>query len=276
MINAGAADNAIERLRDIEVAYELAGQGPRLVLIHGLAQDHGMWAPQQEALSGYSTLAYDVRGHGATTLGDADGTLPQLGADLIALLERFGPAHCVGFSLGGTVALWAAAERPKLVESVVAVATSSVVGRRAAEGIRERIELFERGDAQAMRDVLLEDTRAQLAKEDVAAEDIVGARIAAIGDGAGYVNGAKAMLWMSEHPLNEALGRIAVPTLVVAGENDVVCPPRAAEIMLEHMSSAAYEELPNAGHLMIDEDPSVLTEVLRRWLDSRGDSRCAS
>lgn len=274
MITDGAAHNATERLRDIAVAYRRAGQaaqGPRLVLIHGLAQDHRMWGSQQEELAGCSTFAYDVRGHGATTLGDADGTLAQLGGDLIAFLERFGPAHCVGFSLGGTVALWAAAERPQLLESVVAVATSSVVGRRAAEGIRERIELFERGDARAMREVLLEDTRAQLAQNGASADRIVDARMEAIGDGAGYVNAARAMLWMSEYPLNDSLGQIEIPTLVVAGESDVVCPPRAAEIMLEHLPSAEYQELPGAGHLITDEDPGVLTRALRGWL-ARGTS----
>jgi pimeloyl-ACP methyl ester carboxylesterase len=264
------AEMPTERLRDIEVAYWPAGEGQRVVLLHGLAQDHAMWAAQQRDLAGSSTFACDLRGHGRTTLGEADGTLPQLGQDLIALLERFGPANCVGFSLGGTVALWAAAERPDLMESVVAVATSSVVGRRAAAGVRERIDIFERRDREAMGEVLLEDTRAQLARGTVTAEEIVDARLEAIGDGRGYVNGARAMLWMHEHPLNDALSRIEVPVLVVSGESDVVCPPRAAEIMLEHLRSAEYEELPGAGHLITDEDPDALTHVLRAWLERKG------
>lgn len=270
MITNVGAGISTEQLRDIQIAHRQAGKGPRLVLIHGLAQDHRVWAAQQRALSEFSTLAYDVRGHGRTTLGSADGTLPQLGEDLIALLERFGRAHCVGFSLGGAIALWAAAERPELMESVVAVATSSVVGGNAAAGIRERIDVSKRGDAEAMRELLLEDTRVQLARGAATAEEIVGARLQAVGDGAGYVNGTRATLWMHEHPLNDALSRIQLPVLVVAGERDVVCPPRAAEIMLEHLRSAEYEELPGAGHLITDENPDALTEVLRVWLERRG------
>jgi 3-oxoadipate enol-lactonase len=266
------AEIQTEWLGEIEVAYRSAGSGPRVVLLHGLAQDHRMWALQQRDLGDFATIAYDLRGHGRTTLGEPDGTLPQLGRDLIAVLERFGPAHCVGFSLGGTAALWVAAERPDLVESVVAAATSSIVGRRAAEGIRERVALFERGGADERRAVLLEDTRAQLARGTTRAEDIVDGRMEAIGDGGGYVNGARAMAWMHEHPLNDALARIEPPVLVVGGELDVVCPPRAAEIMLEHLNGARYEELPGTGHLITDEDPDSLTRVLRDWLrDKEGD-----
>ena len=265
---------ATEQLRDIRVSYRQRGAGAQVVLIHGLAQDHRMWAAQQACLAGYSTLAYDVRGHGATTLGDANGTLSQLGEDLIALLERFGPAHCVGFSLGGTIALWTAAERPDLVNSVVAVATSSVVGRKAAAAMQQRIDVVGGGDASAVRRLLRDDTAVQLSKPTGALDQIVDARMEAIGDGGGYVNGARAMLWMAQHPLNEALARIALPVLVVSGARDVVCPPRAAEIMLEHLSSAEYRELADIGHLVTDEDPDVLTDVLRTWLDREGRTGC--
>jgi pimeloyl-ACP methyl ester carboxylesterase len=256
----------IEPLRDIEVAYRAAGLGARVILIHGLAQDSNMWAAQQRDLTHFSTFAYDLRGHGGTTLGEGAGTLPQLGGDLIAFLERFGSATCVGFSLGGTVALWAAAERPDLVKGVVGMATSSVVGRAAAAGLEERVAVCERGDPVAVRDILLNDTRVQLRRASERAEELVAARIAAIGDWQGYVNGASAMRWMHDHPLNEALLRIEVPVLVVSGEYDVVCPRRAAEIMLEHLPAAEYEEIPGAGHLLTDEAPEAVTAILRAWL----------
>ena len=153
----------IVRLGDIDVAYRTEGSGPAVVFIHGLAQDHRMWAPPQERLSDFRTLAYDVRGHGGTSLGEADGTLAQLGGDLVAFLEHFGPASCVGFSLGGTVALWAAAQRTDLVREVIALATSSVVGSAAARFYAERIELVRSRDDNDVRAALEQDTRAQLA-----------------------------------------------------------------------------------------------------------------
>jgi pimeloyl-ACP methyl ester carboxylesterase len=223
-----------------------------------------MWTHVQDELVELQTFAYDVRGHGATTLGRADGTLAQLGRDLIAFLEAHGAAMCVGFSLGGTVALWAAAERPDLVTSVVAIATSSVVGRTAAAGLEQRIRLFETGDAAAVCEAVRADTVMQLAEPDPQRVDAIErSRLAAIGDRAGYLNGARAMLGMHAEPLNARLARITVPVHVIGAEHDRVCPRRAAEIMLEHLPDATFEELLGIGHLVTDEDPDAVTAAIR-------------
>jgi pimeloyl-ACP methyl ester carboxylesterase len=55
------------RTNDIETYYERRGEGPPVVFVHGAIVDHSQWDPQLDALSGdYTTVAYDVRGHGRT------------------------------------------------------------------------------------------------------------------------------------------------------------------------------------------------------------------
>lgn len=257
-------------LGDLVVTYREAGEGSPVVLVHGLAQDHRMWDVPQRELVSWRTLAYDVRGHGGTSLGKPDGTLAQLGGDLIAFLERFGPARCVGFSLGGTVALWAAAERPNLVPAVLALATSSVVGRAAAGFFRDRIELFDGGDDAAVRAAVTEDTLGQLSGAEADLEGIVADRMEAIGDRGGYMNAARAMAAMNADPLNERLRKITSPVLVVSGENDAFCPRKAADIMLEYLPDGRFVELPGVGHLVTDTDPEAVTAVMREWL-TKGD-----
>ena len=150
------------RLADIDVGYTRRGEGPPAVLLHGLAEDRSSWADVQRRLSDFTTWAYDLRGHGETDLGEAEGTLEQLGGDLIGFLEALtGPAHCIGYSLGGAVVLWVAAERPDLVTRATVAGTSTVVGRRAAEFFRDRIETI-RSDFSGFADALKEDTRLQL------------------------------------------------------------------------------------------------------------------
>ena len=141
-------------IHDIDVAYRTAGRGDPVVLIHGLAEDHRTWSVVQEELNDVQTLAYDVRGHGGTTLGNPRGTLAQLGEDLIGLLERVGPATCVGFSLGGTIIEWVASERPQLVENAVLIGTSSIVGRTTESFYKSRIDLFSTGDRDQMSKAL--------------------------------------------------------------------------------------------------------------------------
>ena len=254
------------RLGGVDVAYREHGSGPRIVLIHGLGQDHGIWATVQDQLADYTTLAYDVRGHGASSLGNADGTITQLGRDLIEYLEHFGPAISVGFSLGGSIVLWAAAERPELFVGVVVVATSSVVGSAAAKAMEERIAKFEGGDSEEIRAILFEDTVAQLADSAFDADALTATRIRAIGDARGYLNAARAVHGMHEDSLNPLLNRIQNPVLVVSGERDVWCPRRAAEIMLEHLENATFEELAGVGHLVTDVAPERLVAVMRGWM----------
>lgn len=55
------------RSNDIETYYEQRGDGPPIVFVHGAIVDHSQWEPQLEGLSDeYTTIGYDVRGHGRT------------------------------------------------------------------------------------------------------------------------------------------------------------------------------------------------------------------
>src|SRR5260370_6669965 len=132
------------RCSDVEVAWFEVGRGERSVLIHGLGDDHRAW---RRTLAGvmlrHRVLMYDMRGHGETSLGRPDGRLEQLGADLASLMDSIGvdTAHVAGFSLGGTIAMRMAIDRPSRVRSLVLVATSSRVGRAAADWDRERVDM---------------------------------------------------------------------------------------------------------------------------------------
>ena len=76
------------RCRDIDVAWFEAGRGDPLILVHGLADDHRAWRRTlPDLMLRHRVVLYDLRGHGETSLGNPDGTLGQLGADLVALLD---------------------------------------------------------------------------------------------------------------------------------------------------------------------------------------------
>lgn len=256
------------QVRDVQVHFAAAGAGPAVVLVHGLAQDHSSWDHQLRHLKGFRAYACDVRGHGRTPLGMAEGTLEQLGGDLLGLLEQVGPAHCVGFSMGGTIVAWAAAARPDLVRSVVLMGTSSVVGKAAAAFYRERVELVRSGDRAALEAAMLRDMGA-LTHRPADLNGLAQRCMRAIGDGRGYANGAAAMAQLHDQPLTPLLSRITCPALVVGGEHDAVCPRRAAELLVSHIPQATYEELPGVGHLMAVDDPEAVTAVIQRHLDAQ-------
>src|SRR4051794_9210770 len=86
-------------------------------------------------------VLYDLRGHGGSPLGaDADGSLAQLGADLIHVLDDAGVERAViaGFSLGGTIAMRAAIDAPERVSALALIGTSSRVNTAARGWYEER------------------------------------------------------------------------------------------------------------------------------------------
>lgn len=251
-------------------SYRAMGAGPEVVFAHGLGETLDSWLGQQRLLgSDYHSYAYDIRGHGDSPLGQADGTMEQLRDDLIDLLECLGPGPrvLVGYSLGGTIVLSVAVRRPDLVSGVVAVASSSVVGSRAVEGYRESIDLVRSGETDAIRRSFREHI--EFCFHDASPFDLdamVEHDLALLGDGAGYRNACEAIAGLHDRPLNPLLSDVKAPVLLIGGEFDAFCPRKAQDIMLAALPDALYVEVKDVGHFLPMEDPGALTTALREFL----------
>lgn len=178
-----------------------------------------------------------------------------------------GPTVCVGFSLGGVIVLEAALARPDLVRAAIIVGTSSKVGRAAAAFFAERINQLQT-DMGAFRQALASDTQAQIIAQPEMAPAVTQRRIAAVGDGAGYANAARAMIAMAQAPLTDRLREIAVPVHIIQGAGDMFCPRKAADILRDAMPQAGYAEIPDAGHLMSVDQPKRLAREIIAALQS--------
>lgn len=257
------------RLGDIDVDYRTTGAGDPVVMVHGLAEDAGSWADVQARLPGFATYAYDLRGHGNTDLGQAEGTLAQLGGDLIRFLEEVtGPAACVGYSLGGTVVLWVATQRPDLVRRAVVIGTSTVVGSAAAGFFHGRMALLE-SDFEAFSTALADDTAKQILSPDADFAEVAARRLRAVGNGGGYINAARAMARLNGEPLTPRLAEIACGVDVIGGSGDVFCPRKAADIILEHLADGRYHEIAGAGHLISIDKPVEYAGAIESALQRR-------
>jgi len=110
------------RTADIMTHYESLGDGPTLLLVHGLGSSTRDWEYQQPVLSDrFRTIAYDVRGHGRTTRAHGPYSLAMFAADALELLDALGvgAVHVVGVSMGGMIGLQLALDAPARVRSLV-------------------------------------------------------------------------------------------------------------------------------------------------------------
>ena len=251
---------------DIETAWHDVGIGPPVVLIHGLADDHRAWRHVAGRLMlDHRVILYDLRGHGSSSLGEPDGRLAQLGGDLVGLcdaleLER---ATLAGFSLGGTIAMRVALDAPERVAALALVATSSRVGRAAQGWYLERAAMVDDGDPR-LRETLDQDTADVYRAKPEETDAGLHIRRASTSDPRGYANACRAMADLRDHPLDDELGLITAPATILAGDQDQHCPPRAGEIIAEHIPGSGLEVLPGAGHPLPVERPDETTEAIRR------------
>ena len=256
------------RCRDIDVAWFEAGRGEPLVLVHGLADDHRAWRRTlPDLMLRHRVLLYDLRGHGVTTPGSLDGTLRQLGDDLVALLDEIdvSTADIAGFSLGGTIAMRVAIDHPVRVRKLALVATSSRVGRTAAEWYRQRADMVARGDPE-LRRTLDRDTADVYAESPSELEEGLLIRRQSTANPRGYANACVAMAALNAAPLDPELSRIAAPTLVVAADRDHHCPPKAADMIAAGIPGSRVEIIRGAGHAIPVEKPNDLAALINSHL----------
>jgi pimeloyl-ACP methyl ester carboxylesterase len=262
----------LARSKDIDVAWFEAGRGEALILIHGLGDDHRAWRRTlPELMLHHRVVMYDLRGHGGTTAGRGDGTLRQLGGDLVALMDSIGidHAHIAGFSLGGTIAMRMAIDHPARVRGLVLVATSSRVGRAAADWYQQRVDMVKRNDPE-LRATLDRDTADVYAESVSELPDGLLIRRESTADPRGYGNACAAMAALNAAPLDPELSRISAPTLIVASDLDRHCPPKAAEIIAAGIKGSRLEIIPEAGHPIPVEKPGELAGLMNSFLAARG------
>jgi pimeloyl-ACP methyl ester carboxylesterase len=256
------------RSNGIDVAWHEAGRGEPLILIHGLADDHRAWRRcVPDLMLRHRVVMYDLRGHGETSLGAPDGTLRQLGDDLAALMDavEIESAHVAGFSLGGTIGMRLSIDHPERVRGLALVATSSRVGRVAADWYRQRHEMVERNDPQ-LKETLDKDTADVYAEAPAELEEGLLIRRQSTADPRGYGNACAAMAGLNANPLDPELPRITAPTLIVASDLDRHCPPKAAAIIAAGIPGSKLEVMTGAGHPIPLEKPRELARSIHAFL----------
>jgi pimeloyl-ACP methyl ester carboxylesterase len=241
-----------------------------VIFLHAFPYHSGMWDAQRAALREKGRfIAFDARGLGARKAETTAYMLEHTVDDLFALLDHLAISRCVlcGVSMGGYAALGAAARAPEriaglLLSNTQAGADSDAAKLGRAEGVRsllrEGVGPF--AEAQIQR---------QLSPHTHASHPQLAQKLRAMAESAsveGVVASLVAIATRTDQV--EALGAIRAKTLVIAGADDAVTPPKLAQVMAEHIPQAALHVLPQTGHLANLESEEAFTRLLLELVSS--------
>jgi 3-oxoadipate enol-lactonase len=261
----------VSRANGLDIAYEVAGQGPPLVLIHALPFDHNLWLYQVERFSArFTTIAMDLRGWGRSAKPQAEFSLRDMGDDVMGVLRDAGGsdgAVVLGCSIGSKIALMLACDHPDVFKAAILVGGNSgqqpqfdhrIAGYRdhAAAGT---LAGYHRGHLRYGVTQAWADT-------PIGRYLIEGFVERGIGLDAGCIAHVFRALTVSD--LTAKLPTYRSPTLVVNGEHDNALPGGAKTAGL--IGQAEHRILPGTGHCCFLEDPQNFNALVENFLDRNG------
>jgi pimeloyl-ACP methyl ester carboxylesterase len=237
------------------------------VLLHGLGSSSADWRFQLPALSArYRVIVPDLRGHGRSPRGRGPLTAGAMAADVAALLAGLGapPAHVVGLSLGGCVALSLALDHPARVRSLTLVNTfarPTPAGARGALRFLARLGLLA---CAPMSVVAAHVARGLFPRPEQA--DLYRAAVASLSANprSTYLACVRGLL---RFDVRARLGELRCPTLVVAGEGDATVPLAAKTLLHRSIPGAALAVIEHSGHVTPYDQSDRFNALLLRFLD---------
>ena len=245
------------------IAYQVQGSGPALVLLAGQSNNHHWWDGVREDFNDErTTITIDWRGTGESDKPDQPYGTREFATDVVAVLDDLdvdAPA-VYGTSMGGRVAQWFAADYPERVSGLVLGCTSPGGPHAFERDNAVRVALSRPGTIET-RDTLID---LMFTPAYVAAH---AGRYTVLGDARMPPYARKRHLIASNsHDAWDALPRIAAPTLIVHGTDDLMVPTANAKLLADRIPDARVRLIEGARHAYFVEFRAVAAPAVLEFL----------
>ena len=253
-------------INDIEMYYEITGQGEPLLLIHGLGSSTRDWEDMIPYLSNFQIITLDLRGHGQTSKPKGPYSAKMFANDIISLLKQLeiSSAHILGISLGGGIAFQITVDFPEFVKSLIVINSTAEV---PVDSFKMKMEAFKRKlivrlvGMRKMGEVLAPRLFIKPEQEEQRAKLI---ERWAENDKKAYITSFGAILGWS---VKKDLPNIKCPTLILGSDEDY----SPSEIKREYTAlipNAKFVEIKDARHAVTAEKPEEVSKIVLNFLQS--------
>jgi pimeloyl-ACP methyl ester carboxylesterase len=260
---------------DLRIAYQRAGQGPPLLLLHGAVSDSRVWRLALAAFAGdHTVIAWDSPGCGESTDPPDDFRMHDFAACLAGFVEalELDRPHVVGHSWGSTLALQLSLDHPSSVRSLILVGGyAGWAGSLPADEVQRRLDFAIRAadaidagtwDPRSMPGLFSDVMPTEQAEELTRImSDIRPAGIRP----AGTRTMARAL---AECDLSDSLQQVRVPTLLVHGDEDERSSLSVGRRLHGSIPGSTLTVLPGLGHECCLEDPAAFEAAVRTFLQA--------
>ncbi len=239
---------------------DTGGPGTPIVLLHSNTGNSDIWAPQIAAFSkaGYRVIAFDRRGWGRST-PDPSGPQPgSIAGDLDGLVNhlKLKKFHLLGVAGGGFAALDYAAWHPEHIRSLIIGGSTGAIKDKDIADFIARIEIPE------------------IRKQPAAYLEVAPSYRGSNPDGLARwneINAQSRQPGAPAQPLHtpntfEKIATIAAPTLIIAGDADLLAPPALMQLWARHMKNYEWTVMQDAGHAMAWEQPEVFNKLVLHFV----------
>ncbi len=242
------------------LAVSVAGEGTLVLFLHGIRGNRGHWTRQIDFFSRqrFKAAAWDARGYGESA--DYEGALQfdrHFTGDVLRVAQHLKAEqlHLVGLSMGGRIARNFALHHPGRLRSLVLASTNPGFDALSPEGVKRFVTERRNANPESLRRLL--GSRARAGAYEELLESVAGVHQAS------YQKTLEASVAQDRAAPIE---QIAVPTLVIAGDEDKVYPPAMAKDMARRIPGAELKLMRGVGHLGNLEQPDEFNQAVLEFL----------
>ena len=257
---------------DISVAVQEYGEGEPLLIVNGTTQSLGFWAEVAPVLAArHRVITYDLRGMGGSERGSGEISVASLAADARGLLEALGVerAHVLGYSLGSAIAQELALADPERVASLVLYCTWGRTDGFQRAVITGLAHPWRTGDLEAALGALGIAFSPQLLDSPEFGELVE--QLLPLFPSTEQQIRTTVEQWDADlaHDTLDRLGGITAPTLVIAGEQDLLTPPWHGRQVAEAIPGARMELFtgPGSSHALGVERVEEFLPMVQQFVD---------